>query len=61
MQQYIELVRTGEPDRLIDATFHAKRYLQEQPGHAPVAAGLLAYAFERDKYSLNGVLKVTRY
>lgn len=40
MQQYIELVRTGKPDKLLEAIAHAKKFLNS--AGAEYACGLLA-------------------
>ncbi|KAI9817299.1 MAG: GID complex subunit containing RING finger motif [Thelocarpon impressellum] len=48
LQQYIELVRTGEPERLLEATQHARKYLTPHKDTQFLeihrAAGLLAFS-----------------
>ncbi|KAK5240422.1 GID complex subunit containing RING finger motif, partial [Cryomyces antarcticus] len=45
LQQYIELVRTGENPKLIEATLHARKYLaaQQDTEFTMRAAGLLVF------------------
>jgi macrophage erythroblast attacher len=50
MQQYIEMVRTGEPDKLLEATLHARKHLtaEGQSKMAIQSAGLLAFDANTD-------------
>lgn len=45
LQQYIEMVRTGQPAKFLEAAAHASKYLSghSEPGRAVQAAALLAY------------------
>jgi hypothetical protein len=53
------MVRTGQPDKLIEATLHAKRYLSENTIDSQNAAGLIAYFHEWDSPSLTQPYKVS--
>ena len=50
LQQFIEMVRTGDTDKLLEAIKHAHKYLmpQENPKGGITAAGLLAYMEDTD-------------
>jgi macrophage erythroblast attacher len=48
LQQYIELIRSGEPAKLVEATKHARKYLTAPPEIGIIAAGLMAFARDED-------------
>jgi macrophage erythroblast attacher len=50
MQQYIEMVRTGDPEKLLEAALHARKHLtaEGQSRNAIESAGLLAYDADTD-------------
>lgn len=45
LQQFIEMTRSGDPAKLIDATLHARKHLgsQQDTDYGLRAGGLLAY------------------
>lgn len=52
LQQYIEMVRTGQREKLLEAMQHAKKYLsphmETQAQEIHRAAGLLAFSKDTD-------------
>jgi macrophage erythroblast attacher len=59
LQQLVELVRTGQPDKLIEAIIHARKHLADNYPLSQNAAGLIAYAYELNSPSLSQPFKVS--
>lgn len=64
-QQYIELVRTQDTSKLLEAIQHAKKYINPYkdtyPGEVKKAAGLLAFSPGNEPPSYNVSLTIYRY
>jgi macrophage erythroblast attacher len=58
-QQLVELVRTRQPDKLIEATLHARKYLADNYHLSHYAAGLIAFAYESDNPNVMELYKVS--
>ncbi|KAI9677536.1 MAG: GID complex subunit containing RING finger motif [Caeruleum heppii] len=64
LQQYIELVRTGEPTKLLEATHHARRFLAPyttQTAEVRQAAGLLAFPANTPTEPYRSLYSYTRW
>jgi macrophage erythroblast attacher len=59
LQQFVEMVRTGQPEKLIEATLHAKKYLSENTLDSQNAAGLIAYFNDWDNPALTQPYRVS--
>ncbi|KAI9847803.1 MAG: GID complex subunit containing RING finger motif [Sclerophora amabilis] len=65
LQQYIELVRTGQREKLLEATQHAKKYLSPhmatQGAEIHRAAGLLAFASDTHAQPYQSMYSMARW
>ncbi|EEA24675.1 GID complex subunit containing RING finger motif protein [Talaromyces marneffei ATCC 18224] len=65
LQQYIEMVRTGQPTKMIEAMQHAKKYLSQHLETQSVeihrAAGLLAFPRDTDAEPYKSMYSLDRW